>query len=82
MMGSAHAHPRLALAFLALCDEPDARPAQHPLRRAVAATAAAFVIALAAPLAWASAKPDPPVAAHKAVAPSPQADDEADGPGA
>ncbi len=39
-------------------------------------------LALAAPLAWASAQPDPPVAAQKAVAPSPQADDEADGPGA
>ena len=72
----------IARAFLALCDEPDSVPMSRSLRRAVAASAAAFVLALAGPLAWASARPDPPVAAQKAEAPAPMADDEADGPGA
>ena len=72
----------LARAFLALCDEPDALPGPRSLRRALAAATAALVLALTGPLAWASAAPDPPVAAQKAVAPSPQADDEADGPSA
>jgi hypothetical protein len=81
-MESTPAHPRLASAFLALCDEPGDVPVARSLRRIVAASAAAFVLALAGPLAWASAAPDPPVAAPKAEAPSPMADDEADGPGA
>jgi hypothetical protein len=72
----------MARAFLALCDEPQSVRVPRSLRRAVAASAAAFVLALAGPLAWASARPDPPVAAQKAEAPSPMADDEADGPGA
>jgi hypothetical protein len=72
----------LARAFLALCDEPEALPRPRSLRRALAAASAALVLAVAGPLAWASAAPDPPVAAQKAVAPSPQADDEADGPSA
>jgi hypothetical protein len=82
MMQPAHAHPRLASAFLALCDGTGGPPSPHPLRRAVVATTAALVLAVAGPLAWASAAPDPPVAAQKAEAPSPQADDEADGPSA
>ena len=75
------AHPALARAFLALCDGPDGMPAARSLRRAAAASAAAFVLALAAPLAWASATHDLPVAAQKAEPPSPMADD-ADGPSA
>ena len=87
-MESTPAHPRLdppatsprsavlAQAFLALCDEPGGVPVARSLRRIVAASAAAFVLALAGPLAWASAAPDPPVAAQKAEAPSPMADDE------
>jgi hypothetical protein len=74
-MESTPAHPRLASAFLALCDGP-AVPAQRSARRVVAASAAALVLALAGPPAWASAAPDPPVAAQKAEAPSPMADDE------
>jgi hypothetical protein len=81
-MESTPTHPRLALAFLALCDEPAAVPVPRSPRRLVAASAAALALALAGPLAWASAAPDPPVAAQKAEAPSPMADDEADGPGA
>ena len=87
LMEPAVSHPphdlALARAFLALGDDPDRVPvALRPARRALAAAAAALVLALAGPLAWASAAPDPPVAAQKAEAPSPQADDEADGPSA
>ena len=87
LMESAASHPRhdlaLARAFLALGDDPDGAPgAPRSARRVLAAAAAALVLALAGPLAWASAAPDPPVAAQKAEAPSPQADDEADGPSA
>jgi hypothetical protein len=77
----AHRHLELARAFLALCDEPDFVAVPRSLRRVVAASAAALVLAVAGPLAWASAAPDPPVAAQKAEAPSPMADDEVDGPG-
>ena len=79
-MESTPAHPRLASAFLALCDGPAAPSSPRSVRRAVAASAAAFVLAVAAPAALASAAPDPPVAAHKAEAPSPQADDDGDEP--
>ena len=81
MMGTAPAQPSLARAFLALCDDMDAAPVERSPRRLLTAAAAALVLALAGPPAWASAAPDPPVAAQKAEAPSPLADD-ADGPGA
>ena len=81
-METTPAHPRLASAFLALCDGPGAPSARRSLRRVASAATAAFVLALAGPAALASAAPDPPVAAQKAEPPSPQADDDADGPSA
>jgi len=45
------ADPCVARAFLALSDDPDFAPPRR-LRRAVCAAVAAFVLALAAPLAW------------------------------
>jgi hypothetical protein len=80
-MESTPAHPRLASAFLALCDGPQAPSPRRSLRRALVASVAAAVLALAGPAALASAAPDPPVAAQKAEPPSPQADD-ADEPAA
>ena len=74
-MESTPAHPRLASAFLALCDGPPAPFPRRSLRRALAASVAAVVLALAGPAALASAAPDPPVAAQKAEPPSLQADD-------
>jgi hypothetical protein len=69
------AHPCLASAFLALCDGP-AVPAQRSAGRVIAASVTALVLALAGPLAWVSAAPDPPVAAQTAQPPSPLVDDE------
>jgi hypothetical protein len=78
------ASPPLARAFLALSDDGDATDRGPALSTVVAATAAALVLALSAPLAWAAApgpKPsDQPsaTAASKAAVPAP-GDDGADG---
>jgi hypothetical protein len=48
------AHPPLALAYLALADDPGPGVGQRSLPRAVVALAAALVFAWAAPLAWVS----------------------------
>jgi hypothetical protein len=56
-------HPHLAGAFLALVDDPAAAPSQRSLPRGMCALVAALVLALAAPLAWASPAPrDQPAA--------------------
>jgi hypothetical protein len=49
------APPPLALAHLALADDPGTATPQASLPRAVVALIAALVLALAAPLAWVSA---------------------------
>ena len=45
-------HPPLALAYLALADDPASAAAQRSVPRAAVALIAALVLALAAPLAW------------------------------
>jgi hypothetical protein len=78
------ASPPLAGAFLALADQGDVAEHHRSLTTILAAAAAAWVIALSAPLAWAATpvpKPsDQPsaTAASKAAVPAPD-DDGADG---
>ena len=54
------AHRPLALAYLALADDPDAPVEQHTVPRMLVALAAAIALAFAAPLGWVSAMPDQP----------------------
>jgi hypothetical protein len=78
------AAPRLAGAFLALADQGEPVERRRSLTTILAAAAAAGVIALSAPLAWASTPAPKPsdqpsaTAASKAAVPSPD-DDGADG---
>ena len=79
------ASPRLAQAFLALAGDGDVLERRPALTSVVAALAAAFVLALSAPLAWtaASVPPKPSdqpaaTAASKAAVPAPD-DDGGDG---
>jgi hypothetical protein len=75
-------HLPLAGAFLALDDDPEPPPSQRSAPRVLCAFAAGVVIALAAPLAWASPSPrDQPTAtaAGKAGALLGDDDDEAGG---
>jgi hypothetical protein len=73
---------RLARAHLALADDPAALPAQRSVPRVLTALAAAVVLSLAAPLAWASTAPgkapELPAATSpgKGQAPAPDADDD------
>ena len=55
MATTVSAHPPLARAYLALADDPAPAATQRSVPRAAVALLAAFVLALAAPLAWASA---------------------------
>jgi hypothetical protein len=80
---SPYAAPRLARAFLALGDGPEPlAPAPRSPAVLLAASVAAAVLALSAPVAWATAsmRHDQPLAtqAAKAAVPSPD-DDGADG---
>jgi hypothetical protein len=50
-------HRRLAGAYLALADDPEPPPVQRSLPRSIGALAAAVMLALAAPLAWAATAP-------------------------
>ena len=69
--------PNLARAFLALVDDPEPPEPARSLPRVVCALAASVALALAAPLAWASARDLPPAApAAKAGAPAEAEDDE------
>jgi hypothetical protein len=73
-------HSHVARAFLALADDPQPPPPQRSVPRVLCAFAAGVVIALAAPLAWASPSPrDQPTAtaAGKAGALLGDDDDEA-----
>jgi hypothetical protein len=78
------AHPSLARAYLALCDDPEPAPDQHSLPRIAVALLAAMVLAIAAPLAWFAGEPrDAPAAtAVKAIglADDAEEDDDADDP--
>ena len=81
------AHRRLARAYLALSDDPATSAPQRSAPRALGAIAAAIVLALAAPAAWASASSGRPpadqpaaTAAGKGAVPGPEADDD-DGDG-
>ena len=84
------AHPPLARAYLALADDPAPAIAQASLPRAVVALLAAFVLALAAPLAWVSAARGEPrdtpaatsvKAGHEDEGEDEEADGDGDGPG-
>jgi len=72
---AAPAHPSLARAYLALCDDPEPAPDQSSLPRIAVALLAAVVLACAAPLAWVAGEPrDAPAATPvKAIG---QADDD------
>lgn len=63
------AHPSLARAYLALCDDPEPAPDQRSLSRVAVALLAAVVLSVAAPLAWAAGEPRdaPSATAVKAV---------------
>jgi hypothetical protein len=74
---------RLARAHLALGDDPGSAPVQRSVPRVLSALAAAVVLSLATPLAWASAapgsEPKQPAAtpaAGKGQQPPPDADDD------
>lgn len=54
------AHRRLAHAYLALADDPEAPVGQHSVPRMVVALAATIVLAFATPLAWVTAVPGEP----------------------
>jgi hypothetical protein len=72
-------HSHLAGAFLALADDPQPPPSQRSLSRVVCAFAAGVVIALAAPLAWASPSPrDQPTATAAGKAGAMLGDDDED----
>jgi hypothetical protein len=69
MDSAAPAHPSLARAYLALCDDPAHAPDQHSLTRVAVALLAAVVLAFAAPLAWVTGEPrDAPAATAAKVA--------------
>jgi hypothetical protein len=70
--------PPLARAHLALADDLDSAVGQHSLPRALVATAAAVALALATPLAWATAIQDEPPAATVVKAADVVEDDESD----
>jgi hypothetical protein len=70
-------HSHLAGAFVALSDDPEPPPSQRSLSRAACAMAAGVVLALAAPLAWASPAPrDQPAATTAGKAAGVEADDD------
>jgi hypothetical protein len=76
-------HSYLAGAFLALADDPEPPPSQRSGPRVVCAFAAGIVIALAAPLAWASPSPgDQPTATAAGKAGALLGDDDDDAGGA
>jgi hypothetical protein len=76
--------PAVAGAFLALSDDGELQPAgRRSLPRAVAALATAVALAVAAPMAWASAAPRSAdklaaISASKTGLPGPDADDDAE----
>jgi hypothetical protein len=73
-------HPRLAHAYLALADDPAPAAVQRSLPRAVVALFAALVLAVAAPLAWAStARGEPRDTPAATTAKGGHADDDDDG---
>jgi hypothetical protein len=72
-------HSNLAGAFLALADGPEPTPSQRSATRVVCAFAAGVVIALAAPLAWASPSPRDQPAATAAGKAGAVLDDDDDG---
>jgi hypothetical protein len=75
-------HRHLAGAFLALADDPEPPPSQRTVPRVVCAFAAGLVIALAAPLAWASPSPrDQPTATAAGKAGAVLGDDDDDAGG-
>ena len=72
-------HSHLARAFLALADDPEPPPSQRSVARVVCAFAAGIVIALAAPLAWATPSPrDQPTATATSKAGALLGDDDED----
>jgi hypothetical protein len=79
-------HSHLAGAYLALADDPEPPPSQRSAPRALCALASGLVLAVAAPLAWASpgtAKPrDQPAATAAGKAGGIAADDDDDDDGA
>jgi hypothetical protein len=89
MEQSSSTHRRLAIAHLALADDPEPPQSQRSLPRSVGALAAAVTLALATPLAWAATAPgklpaDRPAATAaggKAAGDDLAADDDHDGPG-
>ena len=87
MAAPTSAHRRLASAYLALSDDPAPPAPQRSAPRTLGAIAAVIVLALAGPLAWASAasgrSADPPAAtpAAKAALPGPEADEDDSGDG-
>ena len=83
MMGQPNSQLRLARAHLALADDPASASSQRSVPRVLSALAAAVVLSLAAPLAWASAapgsepkQPAATAAAGKGHQPAPEADDD------
>jgi len=54
MRPSTAEHSHLAVAYLALADAPETSPSRRSAPRMLCALAAALVLALAAPLAWAA----------------------------
>ena len=83
------AHRRLARAYLALSDDPAPPAQQRSAPRALGAFVAVIVLALASPVAWASAASGRPPADQPAATPAPakgampgsEADDDDDGDG-
>ena len=74
-------HAHLAGAFLALADDPAPAPPPRSVVRELCAVAAAVVLALAAPLAWASPAPrDQPAATANGKAAGVEVDDDFEGP--
>jgi hypothetical protein len=70
-------HSHLAGAFLALADDPSPGPVQRSAPRVLCALVAGLVIALAAPLAWASPAPrDQPAATAVGKAAGVEVDDD------
>jgi hypothetical protein len=80
-LGGAAGHSHLAAVYLALADDPQAAPPRCSVPRGVCAVAAGVVLALAAPLAWASPAPrDQPAATVAGKAAGVELDEDADGP--
>jgi hypothetical protein len=80
-MGPNSSHPPLARAFLALSDEPSPPP-RPSLWRACGVCAAALVLGLAAPVAWASAADHPAATPATKMAGVDADEDDEDGDGA